>query len=154
MAYDDRVKTSVVVWTHVQQNRLCPGTKTLSEWLDLRWLRIFVRGRAIPVLPSWGFKNDLVLHDIHHMLTGYDTSLRGELELAAWELRSGGCGWNAVMWLDRLSVVSVGLLLAPRLVVSGYRRGRGCHNLYGKRRQEVLGMDFADVVRAVGVPTR
>ena len=144
------MKTAAVVWKHVQENRLCPGTETLSEWLDLRWLRVFVGGRAVPVLPSWGFKNDLVLHDIHHMLTGCDTSLAGELELAAWEMASGGCGWNPVMWLDRLALLAPGLILAPWRVVAGIRRGRGCHNLYGRRREDVLEMDFDDVIRVVG----
>jgi NADPH:quinone reductase-like Zn-dependent oxidoreductase len=31
------------------------------------------------------------LHDIHHVLTGYDTTWRGKAEIGAWEIASG-CG--------------------------------------------------------------
>lgn len=32
----------------------------------------------------------LILHDINHLITGYDTNWTGECEVSAWELASGG----------------------------------------------------------------
>src|SRR5690349_11954766 len=36
-------------------------------------------------------------HDLHHVLTGYDTSTIGELEISAWEL-GAGCKDFAAAW--------------------------------------------------------
>ena len=32
--------------------------------------------------------------DLHHILSGYGMTWRGEIELSAWELGSGGCAWR------------------------------------------------------------
>jgi len=51
-----------------------------------------VFGRTVPIKPMLVQQQQrLLLHDVHHLVTGYDTSFRGELELAAWELASPGC---------------------------------------------------------------
>ena len=42
---------------------------------------------------------------------GYSTKLVGELELAAWELASGGCGLNLFFWLDRFLALALGLFV-------------------------------------------
>ena len=70
-----------------------PETPT-SEWYADNWVRVDMFGRRVPVFPIYGFKKTLFLHDIHHLLSDYDTDFRGELEIAAWELSSGGCGWS------------------------------------------------------------
>jgi ubiquinone biosynthesis protein Coq4 len=69
-------------------------------------------------------------HDLHHVLTEYDTSLVGEAEIGAWELVSGCKGYVAA-WGLNLAAVALGLLLAPRRVLSAFRRGRHTENLYG-----------------------
>jgi hypothetical protein len=51
-----------------------------DAWLLDRWYRVTVRGRTIPALPLYGFA-PLILHDIHHLITGYPTDLCGEMAL-------------------------------------------------------------------------
>ena len=138
--------TADVLWEHVRRDDLCPGSTSLEEWLEVRWIRVRIRGRAVPFLPVIGYRRALILHDVHHAVTGYGTSLRGELELAAWELASGGCSWSVFFWIDRVLAVVLGLVLMPRRTVRAARAGLGCRNLYGRRPATILALDF-DVVQ-------
>lgn len=71
----------------------------------------------------------LPLHDIHHVITGYDSSWRGEGEIAAWELASG-CSRYGAAWVLNLLALPVGLGLAPVRTWRAFRRGRRSGNLY------------------------
>jgi hypothetical protein len=54
-----------------------------------RWVRYPLFGGHV-VLPNVKSRQRaLPLHDLHHLVTGYDTSWRGEAEIAAWELAAG-----------------------------------------------------------------
>jgi len=101
----------------------------------------------VPFLPILRRSGPIVLHDVHHLLTGYGFSWRGELEVAAWELGSGGCGWHVLYWLDRLTFFALGIALAPRVTLRAFARGRRGHNLYAHDPEEVLRMDV-DAARA------
>ena len=50
-------------------------------------------------------------HDLHHIITGYDTDIIGEFEIAAWELGSGCKDFWAAWFLNLGSLT--GGLLAP-----------------------------------------
>src|SRR5262245_11460181 len=54
-------------------------------------------------------------HDLHHLLTGYDTDIIGEFEIAAWEIAAGCKGFPAA-WVLNLSAMAGGLFLSPRRV--------------------------------------
>lgn len=47
-------------------------------------IRLQVSGAAVPFFPILRRDGPIVLHDVHHMLTGYGFNWRGELEVAAW----------------------------------------------------------------------
>lgn len=145
------MKTAAALWEHVREHDLCPGSRTLEEWRGVRWIRMRFGPRLVPVLPVIGYRAALHLHDVHHILTGYDTRLRGELELAAWELGSGGCGWSLVFWIDRLLGLLLGLVLCPVRLLRAFRRGLGCRNLYGERVDRVLEEDLQALARRVGL---
>ena len=144
------MKTAVALWRHVRENDLCPGAESLEQWQGVRWIKARIGTRAVPILPVIGYRQALQLHDVHHMLTGYSTRFRGELELAAWELASGGCGLHLPFWVDRILAFALGLVLCPRRVLRAWRHGWRCHNLYGSRAREVLESDFESLRRRVG----
>jgi ubiquinone biosynthesis protein Coq4 len=93
------------------------------------WVR-FKLGPLPVIFPNTaGRRRAAPLHDLHHVATGYRTDLRGEAEIAAWEL-AAGCGDYAAAWvLDGLTL-ALGLVLAPRRVLRAWRRGRRCRSLY------------------------
>ncbi|HMW39988.1 MAG: hypothetical protein K1X68_09265 [Saprospiraceae bacterium] len=70
------------------------------------------------------------LHDIHHLLTGYQANWKGEAEIGAWELRTG-CRNLWVAWLLNAGAVMVGLLLYPRAVYSAWKNAANARtNMY------------------------
>ena len=141
--------TADVLWEHVQRDDLCPGVESLESWLDVRWIKTRIGSRAVPIVPVIGYQNALTLHDVHHVVAGYDTSLRGEIELAAWELASGGCGWSLFFWTDRILAFALGLVFVPHRMIRAFRAGLGRRNLYGLDRRDVLAWDYDDLLRYV-----
>ena len=121
---------------------LFPEGSTAADWIGDRWYRM----GGVPVLPLVGkLKQSLILHDIHHLVTGYDTSWSGELELAGWELGSGGCHTHFFFWLDRIGAFTFGLLTAPRRVLRAFRAGWYARNLYRLDAYRVLRMDVDEL---------
>lgn len=123
-----------------------------AELLDPAWFRARLGGRLRRVFPTLGFRRALVLHDLHHALTGLGIGLEDELRLAAWELGSGGCGWHLVFWADRLGALLLGLLTDRDGVRAAFRAGRASRNLYGVGRRRALATDFDVLRRFVRLP--
>ena len=94
-----------------------------------KWVRIKLGPVPVWFPNSSGRQAALLPHDLHHVATGYDTSLVGEAEIGAWELASG-CRHYYAAWVLNLGAALTGLLLAPRRVVRAFQRGRRCTNLY------------------------
>ena len=136
---------------HIAEHNLCPGSTTVESWLGAHWLRVRVGKWTVPLIPLWGLKRAHIAHDVHHVLTGYPTTLKGECELAAWELSSGGCRWNLFFWVDRIAVFGLGLVCHPRATLTALRRGRGCHNLYGVPTTDLIEARRQDVRRRTGL---
>src|SRR5436190_5780545 len=51
-------------------------------------------------------------HDLHHVLTGYDTDIVGEFEISAWEI-AAGCRSFAAAWVVNLGGMAGGILRSP-----------------------------------------
>jgi hypothetical protein len=97
-----------------------------------RWIKVKVWRMPIWLPNTAGRVRAVKLHDLHHILTEYQTTWRGEAEISAWELGSGGlhrfwAGW----WLDLMNVAQ-GLLVNPRGVWGGFMRGRQSRNLFDR----------------------
>jgi len=72
----------------------------------------------------------LRVHDLHHPLAGYTADWRGEAQISAWELGSGGGGRYIYAWFVALFGLVTGLLALPRATWHAFVRGRGSRNLY------------------------
>lgn len=77
------------------------------------------------------------LHDLHHLVTGYDTTWVGEAEIGAWEIASG-CARHYAAWLLNLAAMTIGLLVDAAKVQRAFMRGRHSRNLYREAFDEVL----------------
>ncbi len=125
-----------------------------ARWQDCYakpWISFPVFGWKLLFFPTWGKWGALALHDVNHLLSGCNTDWAGEFEIAGWELASGGCGWHLLYWLDRISTFAIGLVVAPRPVLRGLRRGRGHRNAFRLSRRRVLEMEFDDLRRYASV---
>lgn len=97
---------------------------------DERWIKVKVWRFPIWLPNTAGRVKAVMLHDLHHVLTEYPTTWRGEAEISAWEVGSGGlkrywAGW----WLDLMNVAQ-GIVVNPRGIYRGFMRGRRTKNLF------------------------
>jgi len=76
-------------------------------------------------------------HDLHHVLSGYDTDIVGEFEISAWEIAAGCKGFVAA-WALNLGGTAGGMLRAPRRVFAAFVRGRRCRTVYGEPMEGLL----------------
>jgi hypothetical protein len=88
-------------------------------------------------------------HDLHHILTDYDTDIRGELEISAWEL-GAGCRDFTAAWVLNLGGVAAGLFVAPGRVFRAFVRGCRTESLYGKDYERLLASRVAEARREAG----
>ena len=77
------------------------------EWVPLKLWKL-----TIKIPNTEGRKKAVRLHDLHHVLTGYDTTWTGEAEIGAWELASGCLRWPAATFLN-LTILAIGIVIAP-----------------------------------------
>jgi hypothetical protein len=77
------------------------------------------------------------LHDLHHVLTGYDTDVPGEGEIGAFELGSG-CADHWAAWYLNLNAITIALPLAPGRMLRAFARGRRSRCLYDREWDETL----------------
>jgi hypothetical protein len=89
-------------------------------------------------------------HDLHHVLTGYDTNFVGELEISAWEIAAGCRGYVAA-WQLNLGGMFAGLLVAPRRTLRAFLRGRHSRTLYGEDLEALLESRVAELRLRTGV---
>lgn len=76
-------------------------------------------------------------HDLHHVLTGYATDFRGELEISAWEI-GAGCKSYTAAWILNLGGMGAGLFRAPARVFAAFVRGRRSRTVYGEPFEPLL----------------
>ncbi len=136
---------------HLESAGMRPRGDPSREVYRDRWFRIELGGLRIPVAPVGPFRGSVILHDLHHVLTGYGTDWRGEVAIAGWELGSGGCAGRVYMWLDRVSTFLFGLLAAPSTTLRAFRRGIAACNLYRLDADSVLEMEMEELKRRARV---
>jgi len=139
------MKVKTLLTEQIENHNLCPGAATIDQWSNKTWLETHIADRVIPIFPLWPIRDALSKHDVHHVLTGYETNIRGESELAAWELSSGGCHLNIVFWIDRVSFFIIGLLTYPAATLRALQRGSNCYNLYSRQMDVVLDSEVEDI---------
>lgn len=103
-----------------------------DAWVVLKFWRVPL---AFP--NTEGRRRAVRFHDLHHVLTEYPTTWRGEFEIAAWEV-AGGVRRYWVGWLLDLLGFACGLVLFPRAVYRAFVRGRHSTNLYGDEWDESI----------------
>ena len=125
-----------------------------DRWISVRIFRVWVPIFPLFVLPET-FRDVFSIHDAHHLITGYGTDFRGEMELNAWTLASGGYFFNGAPWWT-LSQDGEGLFNAihsliwmPREFLSAFRKGWRQHSLYALDVDTALDMDLEDATRYI-----
>jgi hypothetical protein len=118
---------------------------------SLAWVPIKVLGLTFKIPNSEGRRRAVRFHDLHHVVTGYSTDLRGEAEIGAWELASGCLRWPVATVLNFFAL-SLGLVMAPGRMVRAWARGRHTRNLYNETGiDHLLAREVAEVRSTLGL---
>jgi hypothetical protein len=95
-----------------------------------RWIKVKLWRFPVRLPNTKGRRKAVRLHDLHHILTEYPTTWRGEAEISAWEVGGGGLRRYYAGWLLDLMNIAQGLVINTRGVYRAFVRGRRCANLY------------------------
>lgn len=77
-------------------------------------------------------KKAVPLHDLHHLVTGYETDWAGEYQISAWEI-GAGCGGYSFAWLINFQGMLAGAVRFPLRTFRAFARGRRCQAFYTTR---------------------
>lgn len=106
---------------------------------DDAWVDFKLGPIPFPFPNTAGRLRAVKVHDLHHILTGYDTDLIGEFEISAWEI-GAGCKDFYAAWALNLGGMTGGLLFSPRRIIRAFARGLASRSLYGLPLEELLEM--------------
>jgi hypothetical protein len=94
------------------------------------FVRIEITKKFVLFIPNFKARKKAVLkHDIHHLVTGYPSTFKGETEISAWEIGSG-CKLYWAAWVLDLHGMMMGIPFNLKGVFNAFRRGRQTTNLY------------------------
>jgi hypothetical protein len=117
-----------------------------------KWVKLKIGPARVAFPNSTCRVRSVKLHDVHHILTEYDTSWTGEAEIAAWEVASG-CRDHYVAWLLDLGAMLVGLVVGPKRTFAAFVRGRRSRNLYnGDFQPDLLECTVGHLRRKLDIP--
>lgn len=89
-------------------------------------------------LPNFQWRREAIeRHDLHHVLTGYPCTMRGEFQMATWEFAAGRFPHPAAT-LFCLPLVAMGAIWSPRAIWRAFLAGRYGRSLYGTELSETL----------------
>ncbi|MBL8913929.1 MAG: hypothetical protein JNM17_24715 [Archangium sp.] len=91
----------------------------------------------------------LHFHDLHHVMTGYAPDVIGEIEISAFELRTGVK--TPMVFFLCIAGIALGLLIAPRRTWRAWKRGSGRRNLYGQKWSDVQHWPLSDLRSFTGI---
>jgi hypothetical protein len=119
-----------------------------------RWVR-FRLWRVPVAFPNTASRRAAVpMHDLHHIATGYPTTVTGEAEIGAYEV-AAGCGPYLAAWVLNAVAFASGMVFAPRRVYRAFVRGRHARTLYARGWHDgTLAMTVDELRRDLGLDRR
>ena len=136
----------------IERDHAVKGMPNSDRWLSFRFNRVWVPVFPLFVLPET-VRDIFLIHDAHHLITGYGTDFRSEMELNAWTLASGGYFFNGAPWWmlgqdgEALLNAIHSLIWMPKAFLSAFRKGWRKRSLYALDVETALEMDLEDAKR-------
>ncbi|WP_070786786.1 hypothetical protein [Flavobacterium crassostreae] len=102
---------------------------------------------SIPIPNFESRKNNVYLHDIHHIITDNNTSWKGESAVSAWEIASGGWGNFLTPWLLTLWAMGLGILFHRKSTLKAFANGLTMRNSItcGMTKAEISNLTVAEI---------
>lgn len=97
---------------------------------SLSYVQIDLAPKFSFYFPNFDSRRKAVMkHDIHHLLTGYKTTMKEEAEISAWEIASGCTQYPAAFFINT-SGMMIGIPINFWKTLKAFARGRRTKNLY------------------------
>ncbi len=99
----------------------------------------------------WG----IMLHDLHHVASGYGTDLVGEAEISAFELRGGLKGLGLYVGSLVSMGAMMGVIIAPRRTYRAWKSAKGARSLWTQTEltyDSALEMSVGELRERIGFP--
>jgi hypothetical protein len=102
---------------------------------------------SIPIPNAESRRNNVYFHDVNHIVTGQDTTWKGESAVSAWEIASGGWKNLYFPWLLTLWAMGLGVLFYPSSVLKSFRQGLTMNNalICGLSKNEIYQLSVTDL---------
>ena len=100
------------------------------EGYDAKWTDASFLGIRFRVLNTQRHRVGIMIHDLHHVVTGFGTDLVGEGEISVWEARRGLRALGAYVGSIVISGALMGFVLSPRRAIEAWRASRGGQSLF------------------------
>ncbi len=125
------------------------GTSDKYVWIKFGFF-------SIPIPNAESRRNNVYLHDLSHIITGCDTSWKGESAVSAWEVASGGWGDLYLPWLLTLWAMGLGVLFYPKNTFKAFKQGLSMNNALncGLTRQDISQMPVSTLRQTVSNKTK
>jgi len=140
--YDDALTLRDARADYFERNGFGP-----SGGYDANWVRFKIGVLPVAIPNVQARVRAVRIHDLHHVVTGYDTDLMGELRIAAWEV-GGGCGGFVAAWVLNLWGLFLGLFYDAAAMRDAFVRGRRGENLYHEPFDDALLASTVGATRA------
>jgi hypothetical protein len=92
------------------------GVNDKYAWIKFGFL-------SIPIPNAESRRNNVYLHDISHIVTGNDTTWKGESAVSSWEIASGGWKNLYIPWILTLWAMGLGVIFYPKNTFESFKRG-------------------------------
>jgi hypothetical protein len=109
------------------------------------WIRFGFFSIPIPNFESR--RNNVYLHDVHHIITENDTTWKGESAVSSWEISSGGWGNLLIPWILTLWAMGLGILFHRKSTLIAFERGLTMRNALtsGMTKTEISNLTVAEL---------
>ena len=127
------------------------------EAYDARWTDASFLGVRFRIPNTRRHRFAIMLHDLHHVATGFGTDLVGEGEISAWELRRGLRGLDLYVTSIVASGALMGAVFAPRRALAAWRASGKSSSLFASVQSDgeyhaLLDTTVATLRRRLDVP--
>jgi hypothetical protein len=140
MASTQTVEQSIQVFYDKHDFGEDGGVNEKYAWIKFGFL-------SIPIPNVKSRSQNIYLHDVSHIVTGYDTSWKGESAVSAWEIASGGWDKLYIPWLLTLWAMGLGVLFYPKNVLKSFKQGLTMRNALtcGLTKAEIFNFTVTDL---------
>jgi Coenzyme Q (ubiquinone) biosynthesis protein Coq4 len=95
----------------------------------------------------------LAFHDLHHVVTDYPCTMKGEMQVATWEFAAGSFP-NIFAKLFCLPLVALGAVLIPWKLFAAYRNGTRSKSLFAQQLDSDVTNMSTDSLKAITINQR